>query len=192
MRRNPIDWHGRRYEEYDDPRYDEDRAHNEEILTWLKRVVRPSDRIVMSPEPFSADALRDTARQEVGAKPIGLWYAVGLSWAKWCMGEQPDWLARYKYLYRLDLDESNVLRLRTAEDVLWFNTQFGRLESRWSSAIDWRQVAARSSPAGIEIAPYQYDLRLDARVCWYYGWDVASGCLWRPRGAILSVEEIDV
>jgi len=29
---------------------------------------------------------------------------------------------------------------------------------------------------GIEIAPYQWDARLS--LIWYYGWDVASGCIW--------------
>lgn len=37
---------------------------------------------------------------------------------------------------------------------------------------------------GIEIAPYQESLRYDLE--WYYGWDVASGCIWNFEGIRLN------
>lgn len=40
--------------------------------------------------------------------------------------------------------------------------------------IDWPKVAKRYG--GIEITPYIYKARMTH--LWYYGWDVASGCVW--------------
>ena len=48
--------------------------------------------------------------------------------------------------------------------------------------IDWRKVAKKYD--GIEINPMIYELRMMA-LSWYYGWDVASGCIWKPRKAKL-------
>ena len=40
--------------------------------------------------------------------------------------------------------------------------------------IDWVRVA--NDYSGIEISPYLYEARM--KHMWYYGWDVASGCIW--------------
>ena len=41
--------------------------------------------------------------------------------------------------------------------------------------IDWIKVSKQYS--GIEINPYQHSNRYTSM--WYYGWDVASGCIWK-------------
>jgi len=46
------------------------------------------------------------------------------------------------------------------------------------SNINWSAVADRYS--GIEISPYQWEARDGSETSWYYGWDVASGCIWDP------------
>jgi len=46
--------------------------------------------------------------------------------------------------------------------------------------IDWPRVAEHY--AGIEICPYLSSKRMDDDAFWYYGWDVASGCIWSPKG----------
>jgi hypothetical protein len=43
--------------------------------------------------------------------------------------------------------------------------------------INWPKVAQDYS--GIEICPYQWKFRLN--YMWYYGWDVASGCIWNQN-----------
>ena len=53
--------------------------------------------------------------------------------------------------------------------------------------IDWPKVAERYD--GIIIAPYQWSRRLDGPM-WYYGWDCASGCVWRAR-AVLELKSME-
>ena len=42
--------------------------------------------------------------------------------------------------------------------------------------IDWNRVAKKYQ--GIIITPYIWERRLTTTCTWYYGWDVASGCIW--------------
>lgn len=51
-----------------------------------------------------------------------------------------------------------------------------------------RDPRVRQDYAGIEISPYQYECRFE--LTWYYGWDVASGCVW-DKEAIRAVEPVD-
>lgn len=37
-----------------------------------------------------------------------------------------------------------------------------------------------------EIAPYQWERRLAREFMWYYGWDLASGVIWRPKNALVA------
>ena len=45
------------------------------------------------------------------------------------------------------------------------------------SRPDWAKVASHYD--GIEICPYIESRR---NMTWYYGWDVASGCVWNASG----------
>ena len=38
---------------------------------------------------------------------------------------------------------------------------------------------------GIEINPYQFEARY--QYTWYYGWDIASGCIWNLSGVKLKL-----
>lgn len=126
-------------------------------------------------------------------KPRGLWYEIGGAWREWCAAERCDWVSGRR-LYRLELNGENVLRLGTDAEIDAFTERYmvalypGQrvhgLDSTFG-AIDWRPVAAVWD--GIEIMPYCYESRF--RHMWYYGWDCASGCLWRPLGAGLVLEE---
>lgn len=42
--------------------------------------------------------------------------------------------------------------------------------------IDWKKVTEEYQ--GIIISPYIWQRRLAPHTMWYYGWDVASGCIW--------------
>ena len=53
--------------------------------------------------------------------------------------------------------------------------------------IDWAEVASKYD--GIIISPYQWSLRLDMEMMWYYGWDCASGCIWNIS-AIKELKEV--
>lgn len=127
-------------------------------------------------------------------KPEGLWYSVGKSWWEWMAGDAREWWKDYVEVHVIEIDESRVLQLKTAEAVRKFHHQF---KSRRFSAfagrdvdnplIDWREV--EKLYAGIEIAPYQWGLRHSSEVPWYYPWDAASGCVW-DVSAITRLEHI--
>ena len=59
--------------------------------------------------------------------------------------------------------------------------------------IDWPRLA--SEFCGIENCPYRVESRMEEFTYWYYGWDVASGCIWSSCGLEINllgtVEEIE-
>jgi len=61
--------------------------------------------------------------------------------------------------------------------------------SSYFKTVSWEQVA-KDGYQGVEITPYQWELRLDSRVNWYYSWDCASGCAWDPQ-AIESLQLVE-
>jgi hypothetical protein len=151
--------------------------------------IDPAKRYHLSQHPIPT--YRGTVEQGVGTKPKGLWYACGDEWLRWMEYEMPQWLADIQYIYEV-FPGPDVLYIRTVEELDAFNERFGvrhwtelmgLRDSRWTdpgsrSQVDWEQVAHYYS--GIEICPYRPERRLDGPVRWYYGWDVASGCLWGP------------
>ena len=102
------------------------------------------------------------------AKPFGLWYAIGTGWIDWVKDNMPEWEREYAFV--LDIDESRLLKIDNYQDLQAFNEEYG-IEGNY---IDWDKVSQKYG--GIEIAPYIYQARYD--MLWYYGWDVASGCVW--------------
>jgi hypothetical protein len=131
----------------------------------------------------------DTPQERVaGAKPRGFWVSVGSAWAEWCHAESFG-LTRLAIVHRVVLaPDADILRLSTTRDLDWFTEEYegGRdgLPHR-RDYIDWARVADEYD--GIIIAPYNWDRRM--RLNWYYGWDVASGCLWNAS-AVESIEAL--
>ena len=112
-----------------------------------------------------------------GMKPVGLWYSVGKEWEEWCEAEGFQ-AERLTHVYELNVDEGRILRITTQQELLDFTAKYETLDGTgWN--INWQAVAEEWD--GIEISPYQYGCRLDSMTRWYYGWDVASGCLWGPE-----------
>jgi hypothetical protein len=113
-------------------------------------------------------------------KPEGLWYEVNGDWVRWCEAEELGWTTE-KMLYSVDLGESNVLKISSVEELDDFTEKFVRLlqpEVLWEYP-QWAEVAKLWD--GLQISPYLWERRLTSM--WYYGWDCASGVLWRPRKA---------
>ena len=117
-------------------------------------------------------------------KPTGLWYSIeggDDSWTEWCKAESyRDTDAQLTY--ELDVDLSRVLVLSTTEQMEDFSRRYawkdmsGRSElDTLRMYIDWHAVAREYD--GLEIYPYQWPSRMG--LMWYYGWDCASGVLWR-------------
>lgn len=124
-------------------------------------------------------------RASIGFKPIGLWVSVEgeYDWPSWCEAEEFDGEWEYEYLVELTKPE-NVLWLETSKQVLEFTFKYNKPTKLISDGIDlgigqyidWLRVYKDYS--GLIISPYQWELRLDTRTFWYYGWDCASGCIW--------------
>ena len=140
-------------------------------------------RIVASPVPF--EGLRPSPDQRVEDKPRGLWYASGSEWLTWISENMIEERKKIRYIYALEISD-RVLRLSNPAEIQKFTEQYGKAPD-WaekllpsSSHIDWKAVSEKW--AGIEISPYQWSLRLE--LFWYYGWDVASGCIWSPEGLV--------
>lgn len=125
-----------------------------------------------SPQP--AHPLGDA--QWTAGKPKGFWYEVDGSWRDWCRDQGMGW-ADGIYLYAVDLDALNILRLTTIEQVRAFHEEWAVSPIPDAPSVahpNWAALATRYD--GIEIAPYQAALRFHP--LWYYSWDVASGCVW--------------
>lgn len=147
--------------------------------------LRETDKVIMT----DADSIKFKSKiyteKYVHNKPEGLWYGMGDSWIDWVRHEMPAWESNN--LFKLDLDESKIIKLNNEEELLAFNKKYGEELCGTIKYIDWFEVSKNYS--GIEIPNYLWSLRMDRRVSWYYGWDVASGCVW-GEDAIISIDKI--
>jgi hypothetical protein len=124
-------------------------------------------------------------QREGGPKPVGLWYAVGFGWLDFTTHEHTSFYQydQHIYAFEISLDGLNVLRITNYDELVKFEKQYAitkddpySMLKGWD--INWAKVA--ESYDGIEIAPYIYKARMTHK--WYYGWDVASGCIWNTTG----------
>lgn len=127
--------------------------------------------------------------QSGGFKPSGLWYSGGNDWWRWMQYDAQNLWGNYVEVHEIEVDESKVLSLKTVEAVRAFHSHY-RISMPGGDRfwIDWRKVERRV-PAGIEIIPYQWSLRLSKEVAWYYPWDAASGCIW-DISAITGIQHV--
>lgn len=140
----------------------------------------PNDCVTMLSRPLERPIVL-RAPQASRSKPCGLWYSVGPAWLDWIREEMPGW-ERERH-YRITLDRSRLLVLRTVEEAEAFTREYS---ADSDMDIAWHRVAAKWG--GIEIAPYHR--RLSTRgICWYNCWDVASGAVW-DDSVILTTELI--
>lgn len=120
-------------------------------------------------------------------KPNGLWVSVEgeADWPSWCESDAPQFLG--EYITEITLLPSMKHRVLVIDNLPVFDAfheQYSHVpdyKKKWpkdiqSKDIDWGRVSAMY--AGIIIAPYQWDRRLNRTTNWYYGWDCASGCIW--------------
>ncbi len=117
-------------------------------------------------------------------KPEGFWYEVDGDWRRWMVAEQ--WgLKTANHLHAVDLADCRMLTIATLDELDTFNEMYGvdNGHERFYG-VRWADLAQEYD--GIEIAPYQWKRRLANGMAWYYTWDVASGCIWRPRGATVT------
>lgn len=116
------------------------------------------------------------------SKPYGLWYAIGDSWLKWCISEEPGWIGKYIYEIKLN-PQANILFIKNEESVFFFSKKYARKDNNSffpkSIFINWGKVMKDYD--GIEINPYFRKLRHNYNLMWYNGWDIPSGCIWNSN-----------
>ena len=151
-----------------------------------------------------------SSEQEVAPKPRGIWYDCDGEWTDWLQTEMPEWINKINYIYAIYPKEENIKIIRNQDQIIQFTKEYGKwhnyedgknysfeqiedalidLKNRdlvltdyrhEFNYIDWPKVA--SSFCGIEICPYISEMRMERFTSWYYGWDIASGCIWSPCG----------
>lgn len=121
----------------------------------------------------------DTKQRNGGAKPMGLWYCVGFGWLDFTTSDFTTFytIGNRVHAFEISLDGLNILKITSYDDLLKFEDAYlvsNENEYMKKFDIDWARVAENYD--GIEIAPYIHKARMGHM--WYYGWDVASGCIW--------------
>jgi hypothetical protein len=158
-----------------------------------------------SKKPITMDMLFDVKEQKTHdcIKPTGLWLSCDgpQDWASWCAAEQFN-LGSYLIKQRVELRpdvtvdahdkariHGSILLLSAPRDLDVFMARFGKAmyEGGRREWIDWPEVALHYD--GLIINPYIYARRM--QMIWYYGWDCASGCIWRPNRTIKSIGEAE-
>ena len=158
-----------------------------ELMNELK--LTDDMRIHMSKKPFELE--QRTFAQKFWIKPSGFWYGFGSEWIDWCRSEMPNWTG--KYIYGVDVNNINILRINTLLELMQFSREYQSNVSdtgystdykrEAGESIDWKMVASKYD--GIEINPYQFEARM--QYMWYYGWDIASGCVWNLKNVKLKL-----
>lgn len=140
-------------------------------------------------EPFEYTPARYYPQEPAGGfhvKPRGLWLSDedDFGWSEWCR-DQGFALETLTYASEFAVEKpERVLCLSTVSDLNAFTSEYGKTPSYAQRSpflsdlkmvgIDWQRVAMECG--GILITPYQWRSRMD--LMWYYGWDVASACIW--------------
>jgi hypothetical protein len=112
-------------------------------------------------------------------KPKGLWYGVGFEWLDFTISDFTSFYDKNKNVsvFEFDVNSANLLRITNFDELTAFDKEYCTSTERYRNP-DWVRLAKEYN--GIEIAPYIYKGRFE--ISWYYGWDVASGCIWNPKG----------
>lgn len=151
--------------------------------------------------PLSLDKVEAPPEQEIYkssyTKPRGFWITDDTEncWRSWCVSQKFS-LGMLTHKHEVTLDEGNILILRQLYDLDDFSEQWG-IAKWWGPdgeprkyrdwVIDWDKVVARYD--GLIITPYIWERRMEHN--WYYGWDCASGCIWKPS-AIKTIRLIEI
>jgi hypothetical protein len=142
--------------------------------------IKPEQKVFISKEPYTDFRnVRQVRPRTPHQKPAGLWYGCGDSWIEWLRSDMPEWLEESTYLYEIKLG-SDVLQISNDEEFQKLEDDFQVFAPYGQKAMGW-ELIQNNGYSGIEICPYNHAGRGSN---WYYGWDVASGCIWNSRGII--------
>lgn len=143
--------------------------------------------VASTPDPIvlhdsdDSDSDSDSVAGDGLQKPAGFWYEVGGDWRRWA---QSEGFTIGGHLHSVKLNDCRVLRIKTLKELDAFHTEYGVQTSVFGITPDWSRL--REEWDGVEISPYQWERRLELDFLWYYGWDCASGVIWRPKNALVT------
>jgi hypothetical protein len=127
--------------------------------------------------------------KSIVSKPFGLWYSIGFEWLDFTTNDFEGFYGEEKlYAYEINIDNLNILKLNTIEDINEFLKKY-KIGNDMFVSIDWKEVS--KSYDGIEINNYRKiknKALLNFDYIWLYGWDVSSGCIWNTKN--LNIKEI--
>ena len=156
--------------------------------------IKPTDRIIMSPEETITPEYR--LQPERDFKPKGLWYAIGTEWYDWIESNMPKWLDQYDYVHILELHPGSVIELGkdisydefedlygvklyknsdVVTDINWFDVQFDAKDGMYGQNKYGIEIINPGGGAG----------------SWERTWDISSGCIWDPK-AIKSITKLNL
>ncbi len=145
-----------------------------ELETRLK--ITPDMRIHTSKYPIY-ELKKERYYQKSGNKPYGFWYGFGNEWIEWTEMAGPE--LKGEYVHKVDIDGSNILQIKDYSEIERFTKEYQSNHQIIPGVIfdiDWSRIEFQYD--GIEINPYIYQALMSNKFLWYYGWDVASGCIW--------------
>lgn len=143
-----------------------------EVLNRFLRTFHSEGRVVLTnKETIENTNIKQVPRDSsYNPKPKGIWYSLANEWAEYIKYDAPDWASDYTNVFLLDIDFSKILKIDTSEKLLSFNRKYAN-----NMFVDWAALQEEGY-CGVEIIPYQGSHRHS--IPWYYGWDIASGCIW--------------
>ena len=121
-------------------------------------------------------------------KPSGLWVTdMGepYNWFNWCLQENFS-IDKLKYQYKIEIDITKIKIVDTLDKFERFHNYYYDCVV---NGVSWDTLAEYYK--GIIISPYRNDRssikNYNFYKDWYYGWDVASGCIW-DTSCIANIE----
>jgi hypothetical protein len=171
------------------------------LRQYIRQILKESHFPIYAQEKMRIHHSREASRsgsepqvsgfsQEIGPKPSGFWYECqdgsSETWKEFCtLGMSKGY--QYDSTYNVVLEDYNILFIPDEHHFEKFYKMYSVNHPAdpygskgYDKMIDWPKVAEHY--AGIEICPYLSSKRMDDDSFWYYGWDVASGCVWSNEG----------
>lgn len=176
-------------------------SYIEENAEKFEKSFPESERFVLSHEEKITFRKQTEFKEELGMKPKGLWYGLGMNWIYGASRFARHLADTYEYIHKLTINESRVCILDTPEKYVEFTKKYGEKASPridWMF-INWNKVSKDYSgiethnPRGV-VGDLGRQVEVDGNKIdtmsyfnWLLSWDVSGGCIW-AEDAIKSID----
>ena len=143
-------------------------------------------KITLTSSPLD---LESNYEQSATMKPNGIWYGCGTTWLEFIDTQMSGPGANDTQIWSLKIDMSDVKELTTTKEIDRFSWHYKdpmKYNIMKDVHIDWSLVGPHFD--GIECCPYPVgDWDFKMKYMWYYGIDMASGCIWNTKAITHSM-----